>query len=95
MLGMSQLCRALDVTLCPGWRRSVLERLLRARLVYEQPSAARAISFEYLNRQLVWSELRWGCAGGCCAAGSCAGQEAPRSAKGTKQALFQPSAKLD
>jgi peroxin-2 len=39
--------------------RSVLERLLRARLVYVQPSAARAISFEYLNRQLVWSELRW------------------------------------
>jgi peroxin-2 len=38
--------------------RSVLDRLLRARLVYQQPSAARAISFEYLNRQLVWSELR-------------------------------------
>lgn len=38
--------------------RSLLERALRARLVYAQPSAARAISFEYLNRQLVWSELR-------------------------------------
>lgn len=42
----------------PNCRRSLLERLLRARLVYQQPSAARAISFEYLNRQLVWSELR-------------------------------------
>lgn len=42
-------------------RRSLLERLLRARLVYQQPSAARAISFEYLNRQLVWSELRCAC----------------------------------
>lgn len=40
--------------------------MLRARLVYQQPSAARAISFEYLNRQLVWSELRWGdWVGGC------------------------------
>lgn len=38
-------------------RRSLLERLLRARPVYARPSAARAISFEYLNRQLVWSEL--------------------------------------
>lgn len=40
-----------------GKYRSLLERLLRARLVYGNPSAARAISFEYLNRQLVWSEL--------------------------------------
>ncbi|KAL4425471.1 hypothetical protein ABPG75_009487 [Micractinium tetrahymenae] len=40
-----------------GRYMSLLERLLRARLVYHQPSAARAISFEYLNRQLVWSEL--------------------------------------
>ena len=54
--------------------RSVLERLLRARLVYRQPSAARSISFEYLNRQLVWSELRWAPLGGwmalhvCCSA---------------------------
>lgn len=45
--------------ICPSvLRRSLLERLLRARLVYQQPVAARAISFEYLNRQLVWSELR-------------------------------------
>lgn len=40
-----------------GRYRSVLERLVGARLVYAQPSAARAISYEYLNRQLVWSEL--------------------------------------
>ena len=38
-------------------RRSVLERLLRARLVYTRAAMARALSFEYLNRQLVWHEL--------------------------------------
>ena len=27
------------------------------RLVYRQPAMARALSFEYLNRQLVWHEL--------------------------------------
>jgi hypothetical protein len=37
--------------------RSVLERLLGARLVYAAPDAQRAISFEYLNRQLVWTEM--------------------------------------
>ena len=37
--------------------RSVLERALGARLVYERGSMARALSFEYLNRQLVWHEL--------------------------------------
>mmetsp|Transcript_12153 Transcript_12153/g.30700 ORF Transcript_12153/g.30700 Transcript_12153/m.30700 type:complete len:146 (-) Transcript_12153:316-753(-) len=35
----------------------MLERLLRARLVYTQASMQRAISFEYLSRQLVWQEL--------------------------------------
>ncbi|KAK9830469.1 hypothetical protein WJX72_011919 [[Myrmecia] bisecta] len=35
-----------------GKYRSLLERLLRARLVYQRSSMARAISFEYLNRQL-------------------------------------------
>ena len=40
-----------------GARRSVLERLLRARLVYSRAAMARALSFEYLNRQLVWHEL--------------------------------------
>jgi peroxin-2 len=38
-------------------RSTPLERLLRARLVYKQPSVSRMVSFEYLNRQLVWQEL--------------------------------------
>lgn len=42
-----------DLLLC----RSVLERLLGAHLVYSKGSMARALSFEYLNRQLVWHEL--------------------------------------
>ena len=37
--------------------RSLLERVLRTRLVYQRANMARAISFEYLNRQLVWHEL--------------------------------------
>ena len=37
--------------------RSLLERVLRMRLVYQRVNMARAISFEYLNRQLVWHEL--------------------------------------
>jgi peroxin-2 len=41
--------------LVAGWCRSLLERLLSARLVYQQPNMARIISFEYLNRQLVGS----------------------------------------
>jgi peroxin-2 len=40
-----------------GRYRSILERVLRTRLVYAQPSAPRAISYEYLNRQLVWAEV--------------------------------------
>jgi peroxin-2 len=40
-----------------GRYRSILERILRTRLVYAQPSAPRAISYEYLNRQLVWAEV--------------------------------------
>lgn len=40
-----------------GKYRSVLERLIGARLVYAQPSAPRILSFEYLNRQLVWHEI--------------------------------------
>lgn len=43
------------------WRlpspRSVLERIIRARLVYRQPVMTRIISFEYLNQQLVWAEM--------------------------------------
>jgi hypothetical protein len=41
----------------PFARSTPLERLLRARLVYKQPSSSRVVSFEYLNRQLVWQEL--------------------------------------
>ncbi len=37
--------------------RSLLERLVGARLVYLQPVMTRIISFEYLNRQLVWQEI--------------------------------------
>lgn len=37
--------------------RSLLERVLSIRLVYQRASMARALSFEYLNRQLVWHEL--------------------------------------
>ena len=40
-----------------GQYRSLLERILRARLVYKEPNMSRVISFEYLNRQLVWQEL--------------------------------------
>ncbi|KAF5827318.1 Pex12 amino terminal region-domain-containing protein [Dunaliella salina] len=43
--------------LAGGKYRSLLERLVGARLVYKQPSMARVISFEYLNRQLVWHEI--------------------------------------
>ena len=56
--GLSSPCCRRFASRCPLRCRSLLDRLLRARLVYQQPSAARAISFEYLNRQLVWSELR-------------------------------------
>jgi len=38
-------------------RRSISERVLGARLVLQQACMARALSFEYLNRQLVWQEL--------------------------------------
>lgn len=41
----------------PVLRRSLLERALSIRLVYQKASMARALSFEYLNRQLVWHEL--------------------------------------
>ncbi|KAK9853593.1 hypothetical protein WJX84_000025 [Apatococcus fuscideae] len=40
-----------------GVYRSLLERMLRARLVYQQTNMARALSFEYLNRQLIWHEM--------------------------------------
>lgn len=37
--------------------RSVIERMLGARLVMQKAVMGRALSFEYLNRQLVWHEL--------------------------------------
>ncbi|KAL6137611.1 hypothetical protein ACLB2K_062901 [Fragaria x ananassa] len=40
-----------------GRYRTLIERALRARLVYESPIMNRAVSFEYMNRQLVWNEF--------------------------------------
>ncbi|WOL00804.1 hypothetical protein Cni_G09517 [Canna indica] len=40
-----------------GRYRSIIERVLRARLVYESPNMNRAVSFEYMNRQLVLNEF--------------------------------------
>uniref|UniRef100_M0ZRY9 RING-type E3 ubiquitin transferase (cysteine targeting) n=1 Tax=Solanum tuberosum TaxID=4113 RepID=M0ZRY9_SOLTU len=39
------------------WYRNLIERALRARLVYGSPNMNRAVSFEYMNRQLVWNEF--------------------------------------
>ncbi|KAG0502466.1 hypothetical protein HPP92_002538 [Vanilla planifolia] len=40
-----------------GRYRTLIERILRARLVYGSPNMNRAVSFEYMNRQLVWNEF--------------------------------------
>ncbi|CAA7402763.1 unnamed protein product [Spirodela intermedia] len=45
------------VFLFTGRYRSIIERVLRARLVYGSPHMNRAVSFEYMNRQLVWNEF--------------------------------------
>ena len=37
--------------------RNLIERALKARLVYGSPHMNRAVSFEYMNRQLVWNEF--------------------------------------
>ncbi|KAJ3175200.1 peroxisome assembly protein (Peroxin-2) [Geranomyces variabilis] len=37
-----------------GRYRSLLDRLLRMRLVYRRRETARQVSFEFMNRQLVW-----------------------------------------
>ncbi|CAI7820363.1 unnamed protein product [Closterium sp. NIES-54] len=37
--------------------RTLPERLLGIRAVYAKPHMARAVSFEYMNRQLVWNEF--------------------------------------
>jgi peroxin-2 len=38
-----------------GQYLTLVHRLLRIRLLYRRPSIARKISFEYMNRQLVWN----------------------------------------
>ncbi|CAA3023704.1 peroxisome biogenesis 2 [Olea europaea subsp. europaea] len=45
------------IFLLTGRYRSLIERVLRARLVYGSPNMNRAVSFEYMNRQLVWNEF--------------------------------------
>ncbi|GKV16220.1 hypothetical protein SLEP1_g26895 [Rubroshorea leprosula] len=45
------------VFLYTGSYRNLIERALRARLVYGSPNMNRAVSFEYMNRQLVWNEF--------------------------------------
>ncbi|KAM7255554.1 hypothetical protein ACFE04_008452 [Oxalis oulophora] len=45
------------IFLYTGRYRNLIERALRARLVYGTPNMNRAVSFEYMNRQLVWNEF--------------------------------------
>ncbi|KAL3639764.1 peroxisome assembly protein (Peroxin-2) [Castilleja foliolosa] len=45
------------IFLLTGRYRSLIERALQARLVYGSPHMNRAVSFEYMNRQLVWNEF--------------------------------------
>lgn len=45
------------IFLYTGSYRNLIERALRARLVYGSPNMNRAVSFEYMNRQLVWNEF--------------------------------------
>ncbi|RLN29373.1 peroxisome biogenesis protein 2-like isoform X2 [Panicum miliaceum] len=40
-----------------GRYKTIVERILKARLVYKSPNMNRAVSFEYMNRQLVWNEF--------------------------------------
>uniref|UniRef100_A0A0D9WEK7 RING-type E3 ubiquitin transferase (cysteine targeting) n=1 Tax=Leersia perrieri TaxID=77586 RepID=A0A0D9WEK7_9ORYZ len=40
-----------------GRYKTIVERILKARLVYGSPKMNRAVSFEYMNRQLVWNEF--------------------------------------
>ncbi|KAL9666754.1 hypothetical protein QQ045_001093 [Rhodiola kirilowii] len=40
-----------------GRYRNLIERVLKARLVYGSANMNRAVSFEYMNRQLVWNEF--------------------------------------
>ncbi|MBA0812295.1 hypothetical protein Gohar_026274, partial [Gossypium harknessii] len=45
------------IFLYTGRYRNLIERSLQARLVYESPNMNRAVSFEYMNHQLVWNEF--------------------------------------
>lgn len=45
------------IFLYTGRYRNLIERALKARLVYGNPHMNRAVSFEYMNRQLVWNEF--------------------------------------
>ncbi|KAF5741668.1 Peroxisome biogenesis protein 2 [Tripterygium wilfordii] len=45
------------IFLYTGRYRNLIERVLKARLVYGSPHMNRAVSFEYMNRQLVWNEF--------------------------------------
>ncbi|XP_066356694.1 peroxisome biogenesis protein 2-like isoform X2 [Miscanthus floridulus] len=40
-----------------GRYKTIVERILKARFVYGSPNMNRAVSFEYMNRQLVWNEF--------------------------------------
>ncbi|CAD6267030.1 unnamed protein product [Miscanthus lutarioriparius] len=40
-----------------GRYKTIVERILKARLVYGGPNMNRAVSFEYMNGQLVWNEF--------------------------------------
>ena len=50
-------CRNLMLSLFLCRYRNLIERALKARLVYGSPNMNRAVSFEYMNRQLVWNEF--------------------------------------
>ncbi|XP_058180440.1 peroxisome biogenesis protein 2 [Rhododendron vialii] len=45
------------IFLYTGRYRNLIERALKARLVYGSPHMNRSVSFEYMNRQLVWNEF--------------------------------------
>ncbi|KAG5537737.1 hypothetical protein RHGRI_025001 [Rhododendron griersonianum] len=45
------------IFLYTGRYRNLVERALKARLVYGSPHMNRSVSFEYMNRQLVWNEF--------------------------------------
>uniref|UniRef100_A0A6M2FC11 RING-type E3 ubiquitin transferase (cysteine targeting) n=1 Tax=Populus davidiana TaxID=266767 RepID=A0A6M2FC11_9ROSI len=45
------------IFLYTGRFRNLIERVLQARIVYGSPNMNRAVSFEYMNRQLVWNEF--------------------------------------